>query len=148
MKEVPKWVSDIIETTNLLCAKCQNPFNVNNLISIGIQESSLVPHDDVLCFGMSCKKCNEIIIFEIKEMNLIEFAFGVIEKETDPKENTLRAPDRKKSFVARKSKITQKEVNDHVKFLNNIKTHEDLLVAMGISPEDINKYNYKRKKPE
>jgi hypothetical protein len=44
----------------------------------------------------------------------------------------------------RKSKITLKEIKDHAKFLNSIKTHEDFLIELGMSPEDIKQYDYKK----
>jgi RNase P subunit RPR2 len=39
-----------------------------------------------------------------------------------------------------KSKITLKEIRDSGKFLNKIKTHNEFLEAMGMSPEEIDKY--------
>ena len=86
----------------------------------------------------------------------------MLEKETEPKDKptrrksisdvlnegsglTNRSRDRKK---VKKSKITQKELNDAVKFLQTINNHEELLVAMGMSPEEIVKYNGKKTKPE
>ncbi len=44
------------------------------------------------------------------------------------------------------SKITRKEIKEDVKILNNIKYHEDFLVALGMSLDDIEKYRFKKRK--
>lgn len=40
-----------------------------------------------------------------------------------------------------KSKITLKEIKESSKFLKKIKTHNEFLEAMGMNPEEIEKYN-------
>lgn len=40
-----------------------------------------------------------------------------------------------------KSKITSKEIKESSKFLKKIKTHNEFLEAMGMNPEEIEKYN-------
>lgn len=159
MKDVPEWITRIIETEDLYCNKCKDLFKRNNLISVGIQQSSMEPHDDKLCVGMFCSVCREITIFELKDMSLVEFAFEILEKETEPRDNRkpsskmmeqnifsdIRGRKKRKS-VSNKSKITKKDLNEAVRFLRNIKTHEEFLVAMGMSPEQISQYSYKKSK--
>jgi hypothetical protein len=130
-------------------------------MSIGIQESSKSPHNDYLCIGMFCKNCKELIIFELKEMSLINFAFEVLDQETSNKINKKSKDDKSKIFeemdmpeVKRKvrkrkrnekSKISVKEINDVKKFLKpKDLPHEEFLIAMGMLPEEIKKYNYKK----
>jgi DNA-binding CsgD family transcriptional regulator len=109
-----------------------------------------------------------VTIFELKDMSLIEFAFEILDKGTKlnkpkkkskdkeieidilkelsgKKESSGRKPARKR-LVNKKSKITKKEVNEVRRFLNGAKTHEEVLVAMGLSPEQISKYSYKKGK--
>jgi hypothetical protein len=166
MKDIPAWVMSIIETENLRCNKCKTAFKKTNLISIGIQESSLHPHNDKLCIGMYCAACKEITIFEIKNMSLVEFAFEILERETEPetepepenkhqsKRNTVKnsvlkeTNEVKNKLEYKKSKITKQEIAESVRFLKSIKTHEDFLVAMGMSPEQICQYNYKKSEDE
>ena len=165
MKDVPGWVIKIIKSDNLYCNKCRKTLGVDNLISIGIQESSIEPHNDKLCMGLNCDECKEMTIFEIREMSLIEFAFELLDKETEDnkKPETKKSPSRdvlkelsgsktdkpsRRKSVDKKSKITEKEVKEVEKFLKTAKTHEDFLVAMGMSPEQISKYNYKKGEEE
>ncbi len=161
MKDIPKWVTDIVETDSLRCNKCKDRIGVDCLISIGVQESSVEPHNDKLCIGMYCSDCKEITVFELKEMSLVEFAFEILERETKPrkggkvlkkitaKRDVLKElSGGKKRKIAPKSKITKREISEIVRFLKNAETHEEVLVAMGMSPEQIEKYNYKKSKKE
>lgn len=161
MKDIPEWIIKITETDELYCNKCKDIFRKDNLISIGIQQSGMEPHDDKLCVGMFCSKCREITIFELKDMSLVEFAFEILERETDPKDskkynNKTTKQDmfkeikgrKKRKLISNRSKITKKDLNEAVRFLRNVKTHEEFLVAMGMSPEQINQYRYKESKEE
>ena len=161
MKDIPEWIIRMIEADNLYCNKCRKTLRVEHIISMGVHESSVEPHDDKLCVGVSCPECKDVTIFELKEMSLVEFAFEILDKGTKPekpkkkvdkgtdilKELTGKKPARKRR-VSKKSKITKKEVSDIARFLKNTKTHEELLVAMGLSPEQISKYNYKKGEKE
>jgi hypothetical protein len=158
MHHVPTWILNLIEREDLLCHQCNFLFKLGNLMSIGIQESSQKPHNDMLCIGMFCSKCQELTIFEIKEMNLLEFSFEIVGKKTedkvrveraeeeddDEKEEKKRGVPPMKKPIRTKSKITSKEVQDSVRSLNAMKTHEEFLVAMGMSPEEIRKYDFKK----
>ncbi len=162
MKNIPEWVIKIVETNDLSCNKCKKVMKTNNLISIGVQESAVDPHHDKLCIGLNCPDCREMTIFELKDMSLIEFAFELLDKETQNKKSekkSIQKRDVLKELVGemqpsemqprrrsakKKSKITKKEVNEVVRFLKATKTHEEFLVAMGLSPEQISEYNYKK----
>ena len=158
MKEIPEWIIKVVESEDLKCRQCKKLFNIDDLMSIGIQDSSNPPHDDTLCIGMFCSDCKELIIFELKEMTLIDFAFELLDQETSnnkikkkirKEDNDFILNKRSRSYKNRKkkSKITLKEIRDIKKFLapKDLK-HEDLLIAMGMLPEEIIKYNYKRQK--
>ena len=160
MKEIPKWIIKVIEKEDLVCGKCKIQFTIENLMSIGIHESTRSPHLDTLCIGMMCSECNELIIFEIKEMSLIDFAFEMLDKETSNKVEKKTKKDtvrdiiddlekgqikRRKKKRVKKSNITLEEVKEVRKFLETKDlSHEDFLMALGMLPEEIDKYNYKK----
>ncbi len=159
MQEIPNWIIKVIETENLVCRHCDKGFEVGNLMSIGIQESSKSPHQDTLCIGMFCSKCEQLIIFELKEMTLINFAFEILDQETankikkDEKETPAildgpeknKGKNKRKRSRPRKSRITQKDVEEAKNFLKpKDLLHEDFLIALGMLPEEIIKYNYKK----
>jgi hypothetical protein len=153
MQEIPEWIIKVIGSEAMSCRSCNSNFTINNLISIGIQESSTPPHRDYLCIGFFCMKCKEMIIFELREMTLIDFAFEIIDQETsneihkseDDKKSSLGQFINKKESKIKKSKITVKEIAEAKKFLElKCNTHEDFLIAMGMTPNEIKEYNYKR----
>lgn len=157
MQEIPDWIIKVIEMENLTCRNCKDRFEVKNLMSIGIQESSAPPHKDVLCIGMFCAKCKELIIFELQNMTLVEFGFEILDQETSnkiKKKETKEKPAimqgaKKSGSIGRsrkRSKITAKEVEEAKKFLKpkDLK-HEEFLIALGMLPEEIEKYNKKEK---
>jgi len=158
MQEIPNWIIKVIKTEKLICRTCKEEFEVENLVSIGIQESSEPPHKDKLCIGMFCSRCKEIVIFELRETTLVNFAFEILDQETDNKikkiskkviDSKFSLPKDKKRKRSKRSKITLKEIEEIRKFLKpkDLK-HEEFLIALGMSPSEIKKYNYKRTKPE
>ena len=62
MQEVPNWIIKVVETEELKCKACGKQFDCDNLISMGIQESSRSPHKDYLCIGLYCEKCKELML--------------------------------------------------------------------------------------
>ena len=159
MQEIPKWIIKVIEMEKLECRNCNKKFDADNLMSISIQESSKPPHKDYLCIGLYCRNCKELIIFELKEMSLIDFAFETLDQETSNKiqkkskddEPAVSTSSKEKKAIrrgkksAKRSKITLQEVNDVRKFLKpKDLTHEEFLIALGMLPEEIKKYNYKK----
>jgi len=155
MQEIPNWIVKVVETEKLECRNCKMVFSVDNLMSISVQESSKSPHKDTLCIGLYCHDCKELMIFELKEMSLIDFAFEILDQETSNKiqkkskdDSPALANKSGKKRIKRinsKSKITRKEVDDIKKFLGDKNlSHEEFLIALGMLPEDIKKYNYKK----
>ena len=161
MQEIPKWIIKVIEMEKLECRNCKKKFEADNLMSISIQESSNPPHKDYLCIGLYCRTCKELIIFELKEMSLIDFAFETLDQETSNKiqkrsmvgePSILDSSDdhkvkrRRKKSTGKKSKITLKEVDDVRKFLKpKDLPYAEFLIALGMLPEEIKKYNYKNR---
>ena len=154
MQEIPSWILKLIELEGLKCRECKSTFTSDHLMSISIQESSQPPHKDFLCIGLYCPDCKELMIFEIKEMSLVTFAFDIIDQETEnkiEKKSNKKASasssigEKRKKRKKRKSKITKKEIDDIRKFLEpEDLDHEQMLLAMGMSPNEIDKYNYKK----
>ncbi len=159
MQEIPNWIIKVIDHEKIKCKLCAKQFVADNLMSVGIQESSSPPHNDYLCIGLYCGECNELMIFELKEISLVEFAFEVLDQETSHKikkrskddtsayTQSKKKPEEKKirKRKIKKSSITEKEVTEVRKFLKNKDlSHEEFLIALGMLPEEIKKYNYKK----
>lgn len=155
MQEIPKWIIKVIEIEKLKCRGCDRKFKGDNLMSISIQESSRPPHNDYLCIGLFCSSCKDLMLFELKEMSLIDFAFEILDQETSDKIKKKSKDDipaiakiehkRTRKRKSKKGNITRKEVIEARNFLKpkNL-SHEDFLIALGMLPEEIKKYNYKK----
>jgi len=160
MQEIPNWIIKVIDSEKIGCKNCKKDFNANNLMSISIQESSKPPHKDYLCIGLYCAECKELMIFELKEMSLVEFAFEILDQETSDKIKKKSKDDTpafkssnqtgsKKNVAVRKkdekSSITQNDVVEARNFLKpKDLPHEEFLIALGMLPKEIRKYNYKK----
>ena len=164
MKDLPSWIEKILNSDNLTCGRCDKNFSRKELISVGIQKSSRKPHKEILFIGIACDECGEMTIFELQEMSLLNLAFEIIEEQaeeyTDKRKreldneikSTRKRPEQQNKQNNHqqqkiiRSKITRKEIKDDVRILNNLKYHEDFLVALGMSLDDIEKYSYKKGK--
>ena len=154
MKNLPAWIKKILDSENLTCGRCDNSFDKEELVSIGIQKSSRSPQKEILFIGIVCNKCKEMTIFELQEMTLLDLSVEVLEEQSESysrkkkkeldKEIGTKNNSRNKPRIIR-SKITRKEIKDSVNFLNNINNHEEFLVALGMSLDEIEGYNIKKK---
>ena len=91
--------------------------------------------------------------FELNEMTLLDLAFEILEEQSKVQDTQNRkdldeemgVADNKKSKKIR-SKITVKEIKKSVSLLNKLETHDDFLMALGMSLEEIESYKLKRHK--
>ena len=153
MQHIPDWIAKIVSVGKMKCNDCSKLFRVDDMISVGVQESNQPPHPDTLCIGMFCKKCREITIFELKEMTLIDFAFEVLDRETGDQNDrpaksgrVKRKREKREVREVKRSKISSKEMRADIDFIRKVKSHEEFLIALGMSPSEIEKYNIKKTK--
>jgi hypothetical protein len=157
MQEIPNWIIKVIEVEKLKCKSCNKKFSSDNLMTISIQESSRPPHKDYLCIGLYCPKCEDLMVFELKEMSLIDFAFEILDQETSDKIKKKSKDDvpayakpegkkaTKRKRKRKKSSITSKEILEAKTFLEpEDLPYEEFLIALGMQPSEIKKYNYKK----
>jgi len=179
MLDIPQWILKTLNEEKLLCHKCKNTMGEKNIRACGVRNSFKNKQKEVLFLEVFCKKCEELTIYEIDDMGLIEFSFEIIEEmerqaeeeqsndqmekkmteeeeEYDLFEGVSENNSRRKNKVnnsnkpnkKRKSKITNKEIKDIITFLNNggkKRYHDDFLIELGLSPEEIDSYKIKKK---
>tara|TARA_Y100000310_G_scaffold57488_2_gene52694 strand:+ start:27195 stop:27749 length:555 start_codon:yes stop_codon:yes gene_type:complete len=174
MRDIPQWILKTLKDDKLLCRKCEDSMNAKNIRACGIRRSYKNAKKEVLFLEIWCLTCEELAIYEIEDMSLIEFSFEIIEemerqsedehmdaeidKHMSKKDDFLfsdteeRPPRLKKENLPNKkkkrSKITQKEIKDVVTFLNNsgkTRYHDEFLIELGMSPDEIDSYKLKRK---
>lgn len=142
MNDAPKWILGFLSKGNVSCGLCEKKFCEDDLISLGIQESIVDANKDMLTIGLYCDDCNEVTLAEIKEMSLIEFSMNILEDDEEISDYTKinnKLDTKNDNKKKNKTNISKKDVSNVSKFLNSIDTHDELLTAMGMSPEDIEK---------
>jgi len=162
VKYLPSWITDLLKESGIKCYNCDKKYNENSVMSVGIKKSIENYKIEVLFVDLRCLNCNKVATFEIANQDLKDLAYNILdEMESESEENEpsskpvrkIRSEDNcnhsrmsinkpKKMII---SKITKKEIKEHVDFLKSIKTHEEFLIAMGMSPEEIESYNLKKK---
>ena len=154
MKDLPNWVKKVLEKDNLTCGVCNKHVGLKDLLSVGIQKSAKKPHKEVLAVGLTCRDCKEMTIFEMNEMTLLDLAFEILEEQSKVQDTQNRkdldqelgVTNNKKFNRATRSKITMKEIKKSVTLLNKLETHDDFLMALGMSLEEIESYKLKKRK--
>jgi hypothetical protein len=156
MQNLPQWIKKILTENKLTCGKCGRVFDAKELLSVGIQKSSRPPHKEVLALGIFCDSCNEMTIFELQEMTLLDLSFDVLAEQSGKQVEQITKESNKEMRIEKKnkiiskrtkrSKITLREIRETTKFLNEINNHDDLLLAMGMTIKEIEKYKKQSKK--
>jgi len=150
MKHMPFWITEILKKKEISCYSCDNPFHVNSVVGVGVKKSIKNSKKDAVFVDLRCLNCNKTATFEIANHNLLDLAYDIldeIEREAVGEENI---PEQDKCsqhrHVSKRTKITKKEMNEMSQFLKNVKTHEDFLTEIGMSPEEIEFYSFKKGK--
>ena len=155
MNDAPNWIIKFLNSGNICCGLCNKKFSEEDLISIGIQESIVDPNKDMLTIGMYCEDCHEVTLAEIKEMSLVDLSIDVLESEEDEiREDQEEIENMRSDYRKNKKKcrvdnnnknnrkgagISKKDVSNVSRFLKSIDSHDELLTAMGMLPEEIEK---------
>lgn len=146
MNFIPKWITQSLNKEKITCRKCQNLFTTNNIRALGIRHSIKNFEKESLFIEFNCKNCKELMIFEFVEMSLVDLSMEVLQEMNETEEeNDISIKDNRKKIDI-KTKITLKEKNDDIKFLKKVKSNEEFLMAMGLSPDEIEEYNNQYKK--
>ena len=152
MRDLPNWIKKVLNNDDLTCGACNKPVSLKDLFSVGIQKGSKKPYKEVLAIGLICKDCKEMTIFELNDMTLLDLAFEILEEQSKYQDNKNREDLDKEMGIEQenklqkiRSKITSKEIKKSVALLNELKTHDDFLFALGMSWEEIDSYKLKKR---
>ena len=143
MFEIPNWLQKIFKEEKFSCPSCGIRFNISGVVSIGIKN---VDHKKkggrtMLWVEYLCKECGQRVGYEIQDMDLRELSDSILAEDmqasatesiSSPKTNKF-----KKSKNKVKSKITQVEVKQMKKFLDESKTFDEFLDMIGSNDEDL-----------
>ena len=162
MRNIPTWIIKALKKEEVKCHSCHTFFDEKDIKSMGIRDGNDSKSKEFLFVELFCRKCKKVTLFELTEMYLEEFACEIlgidesldteelmdlleseVEKNGDKDESSTL---KRKKTSPQKSKITLKEVKDSVDFLNKINNHEEFLIALGMTPEEIDTYKHKKGK--
>lgn len=145
MFEIPAWLQQIFDRERFSCPSCGVKFNVEGLVSVGIRN---IDHNNggnrtKLWVEYYCKKCGQKVGYEIEDMDLRKLADLVLSEEvasiveelpTEQRKSRVRK-QRKKTVV--KSKITQGEIKQMKKKLDEFNSFSQFLDMIGETPIDL-----------
>ncbi|HUS51436.1 MAG TPA: hypothetical protein VMZ91_14800 [Candidatus Paceibacterota bacterium] len=164
MKNIPTWIVKALKKEVVTCHYCKEVFSDNAIMAVGIRKGQGVKAKEFLFVELFCSKCKKVTLFELTEMYLEEFAceilgidenldteelFEMLESELEnhaQEEKDKPKSSKKRIAPIKKSKITLKELKDSAEFLNSINSHDDFLVELGMTPEEIDKYKPEKRK--
>lgn len=98
MNYIPNWIIDYLDKGKLECLQCKHPFSSKSISAVGIRDSlnQKSKHKEFLYVECFCKECNEVTIFELNAMGLVDLAFEIlddVDDETNPDEEMFNEED-------------------------------------------------------
>ncbi|HUS51059.1 MAG TPA: hypothetical protein VMZ91_12900 [Candidatus Paceibacterota bacterium] len=130
----------------LICSKCKKA-TLFELREMSLIEFSFEILDDQEFRIEEKIRQGEEKLSSFSSLTEEQFEEKSIEEAKKNVENSFNTNfERRRKRRIKKSRITQKEVRDSVRFLNSIKSHEEFLISLGMSFQEIEKYQYKKKK--
>ncbi len=148
MKNIPKWVVKTMRIENFSCNECNKSLKEKDVIAVGVRNSHKDRKYESFFIEIMCSKCDEIIILELKDMSLVDLSLEILSEQSEieirrEERGEMEESNVNKKRVKTKSKITQKEIKEVSKFLKSIDSHDDFLISLGMTPEEIDEYKFK-----
>jgi CRISPR/Cas system CSM-associated protein Csm4 (group 5 of RAMP superfamily) len=145
MDYIPSWLQEAVDSKELVCPVCEAQMDCSNIVALGIKKAE-EDVDEFFFIEYDCKDCKHRISISIKEMDVEEFAFDVLEDVGFFTEEDRKVPEELQKEVkksdppkqkARKrvktsSKISSSELEEFKRDVKDIKYFDDFLDYMGI----------------
>ena len=142
--------------TEYLCSNCkkQTDLEFTEMTLADLAQDVISDLEDEIADYIQDKMKNEDMSMEDLDFAeydaLMEEYYNYKESFSNNKNNKFDNKSNKnnksnKRNKSNKSKITLKNIKEAKKKLNNIKSHEEFLLLLGMSQEEINKYNIKKR---
>ena len=129
---LPQWVLNIVD--KLLCNNCKKQISSEDIIATGIRKISENKH--VIFIEYQCKHClfRQVVAMDNKISNIQGLCFVLLDniRKIRLLENAFR---RKRTKPQKLGKISDKEVNDFIKFVNKSKNYDEFLQHIGVKKQ-------------
>lgn len=158
MRDIPKWISNFVRGNISTCTSCGKVLRESDIAFLGIEvrgSGKAANQRGTVC-GFKCHHCHTICMVEISysaskeymaksgEECYSESIYEALSEEDRGIDDEVVAEALREAKADHRAKqenrITIEEMKEVHDFLEKIKYHEELLVAMGMSPKEIKKY--------
>ena len=136
MIEIPKWILKRLDSWP--CQECSSMFSVTGLIGISIR---YVEQKEKTCLFIEyiCPKCQVQFTIEIIPMTVEEFVGEMMNEYISGGEKKAVKNTKRKKRQA-KSKITDEEILEGKRIMEESDSFMDVLVQFGVDPDVLQKY--------
>lgn len=132
MLEFPTWFDKMIP--NICCPNCKSNIEKKYIAATGIRKSKK-SKDTSFFIQYDCFECAYISIIEISKTSMKEYISDMYSMLFNNKK-------------CNKSKITQEEFDNMKKFLGSCQSHEEFMIEIGVSKEEIESKAKKKEKKD
>jgi hypothetical protein len=164
MLDFPKWFEKALQV--LECPKCNDNIKKEYILAEGIRKSIVHENDTAFFIEYKCPKCLSHATIELTKMSVEEFVLEMVdlfasqddgegEKSATEEDfenfdsaegdSSKKTKNTSKNF-RKKTKITPSEFDGALKMIKSCKTHEEFLLNIGVSQEEIDELGKKGEK--
>lgn len=156
MIPLPKWVLDVLNQSFCPNEKCNKPLTKRGVVGIGIREEVVKRRKmQSFCYEYDCPYCKQKTAFtgfpttfndfildlidlseSFPEKDMPEFVGEVMDGPKDMDDDSDYDETPKHRWPPKKSRITEKEMKECIKFLNETEFYDDFLEKLGIKKLD------------
>lgn len=166
MLDFPKWFDKAIKV--MKCSNCHQKMSKEHILAEGIRKSIVHENATAFFIEYKCPKCDAHITMELTKMTVEDFVMEMIDQFAEQDMNDFegasaeegyyypeetddsfrneydtqaeRKKDKKRGRKNRnKSKIADNEFIEIKDIIKNCKTHEEFMLSIGITEDDIKK---------
>ncbi len=153
MLDLPKWLKDIL--SELKCPGCKKDLQPEAINAEGIRKSAVYKNKTAYFIEYHCPFCKQSSTLELNAMTVEDwvmqmfdqYASGEYSKKYDEKDDSKNDKDAPKAIselnkrTDRKTKISDEEFQEAIRFINGCKTHEEFLFGIGLDQSQIDEIN-------
>lgn len=136
--KLPKWLDDAFAQSFCISEKCERKLHRKGVIGVGIREEAQAGSDETIlsfCYEYRCPYCGNRSVFSGFPTTIEDFVADMMEIGGFPIDEVDEPP--------KKSKISNSEVSEAKRIINNSKNFEELMEKMGINREYIEWFRHK-----
>jgi len=144
MIELPRRISDIFD--KLKCPNCKKTLKPDRVVAEGIRNSVVEANKTAFFVEYDCPFCEQHSTLELTIMTVEDFVMEMLDRFTEDDSSEEKKQHVKKKKKQEKTKITDSEYKEAIRFVRNCEDNIAFLTGIGMNTEDIDKYAYYKNK--